>query len=395
MASSYYIQYHNADNLGRYPSDDLDFNTEIDSLIIDNSVKYQSWIYTSKKSIENSIEDYCFLIVGKTEMVKKYYLWSYFRIEDFEIDDNKEYNVFGYGYNFEHPILLNDLEGFNDFKHYCGNFGLGFQNIEKHAFCEKLRSFSSESYILDNIVDIEFPSTQQYQDVISKALSPTQVETLQTLFYFPNSSATAKELAKALNYKSYHAANRQVGQIGKVISQNTGIIPPPYKGKKGDQPAYFFLVGEYYKDTGWEMWEELRQALINLKLVEIDTAQSIERLPTEVLQFEETKLLKEGKVVQVTVNRYERNEEARQKCIEHYGVKCFACGFDFGRTYGDIAKGFIHVHHLIPLAEIKEQYDVDPIKDLVPLCPNCHSVIHLRKPAMTIEQLKGILVKGK
>ncbi|MFT3748197.1 MAG: hypothetical protein QM768_07765 [Agriterribacter sp.] len=366
----------------------------VDELTFDSSVKYNSWIYTRKETVEKAVGHYCFLIVGKTEKIKRYYLWSFFKIKEYEIDNNGNYTVYGHGYDFEHPIFLNELDKFNDFKNYCGNFGIGFQNIDKHSFCGTLSSFSSESYILENSKSILFPSTQQYQDVISKFLSKKQIEILQTLYYFPNSSATAKELAKALNYESYHAANRQVGQIGKVISQSTGIIPPTYQRENGKQPAYFLLIGEYYKDTGWKMWDELQQALKNLNLVSIDTDNSNERLPTETFQFDEKELFKEGKVVQVFVNRYERNQKARQECIRHYGDKCFACGFDFGATYGDIAKGFIHVHHLTQLADISEEYSIDPINDLAPLCANCHSVIHLTKPAMTIEELKKLLKKS-
>lgn len=54
---------------------------------------------------------------------------------------------------------------------------------------------------------MQIPSNQQYQDIIAQYFSPKQIEILQTLYYFPSSSATAKELAKALNYVSYHAAN--------------------------------------------------------------------------------------------------------------------------------------------------------------------------------------------
>jgi len=144
------------------------------------------------------------------------------------------------------------------------------------------------------------------------------------------------------------------------------------------------------------MWEELQEALENLHLVSIDEESSIERLPTETPQFEDSQLFKEGKVVQVFVNRYERNHQARQECVRHYGDKCFVCGFDFGETYGEIANGFIHVHHRTQLSEINEEYNVNPIEDLIPLCPNCHSVIHLTKPALTIEELKNILkVSGR
>ena len=84
----------------------------------------------------------------------------------------------------------------------------------------------------------------------------------------------------------------------------------------------------------------------------------------------------EGAVMNVKVNKYERNPEARKKCIEKHGCRCVICGFDFEQTYGIIGKGFIHVHHLIPISSIKKEYVVDPEKDLIPVCPNCHSMLH-------------------
>ena len=51
----------------------------------------------------------------------------------------------------------------------------------------------------------------------------------------------------------------------------------------------------------------------------------------------------------------------------------------------------IHVHHLRELASLGEEYEVDPIKDLRPVCPNCHAILHTSSPAMTITQLRKIL----
>ena len=95
----------------------------------------------------------------------------------------------------------------------------------------------------------------------------------------------------------------------------------------------------------------------------------------------------EGAVSQVTVNAYERNSAARQACVKHHGMSCAVCGFNFGATYGEIGAGFIHVHHLKPLASIKEGYDVDPINDLRPVCPNCHAMLHRRAPPFSVEKL--------
>jgi 5-methylcytosine-specific restriction protein A len=99
----------------------------------------------------------------------------------------------------------------------------------------------------------------------------------------------------------------------------------------------------------------------------------------------------EGAMKQIAVNVYERNPEARRKCLEHYGYECHICDFSFERVYGEIGKNFIHVHHLKPLSEIGSKYKVDPIKDLRPICPNCHAIVHKRNPPYSIEDMREIL----
>ena len=111
-------------------------------------------------------------------------------------------------------------------------------------------------------------------------------------------------------------------------------------------------------------------------------------------EVNETKELREGKVRGVFVNIYERNPVARAQCIEHYGCYCFVCGFDFLSVYGDIGRDFIHVHHEKELSSIGEEYVINPIHDLKPVCPNCHAMIHRRKPAYGVLELKEHLTKS-
>ena len=101
--------------------------------------------------------------------------------------------------------------------------------------------------------------------------------------------------------------------------------------------------------------------------------------------------LYEGAKKQITVNSYERNSQARKECIEHYGYKCQICDFDFENNFGNIGKGFIHVHHIKPLSEIDEKYKINPIEDLRPVCPNCHAMLHKRKPAYSIKEIKDLI----
>lgn len=101
----------------------------------------------------------------------------------------------------------------------------------------------------------------------------------------------------------------------------------------------------------------------------------------------------EGTSQQIAVNIYERNPKARSACIEHYGAKCIICGFSFQEKYGDIGKDFIHVHHIKPLGEIGAEYKVDPINDLCPVCPNCHAMLHRRKPTFSVNELRSKIKK--
>lgn len=96
----------------------------------------------------------------------------------------------------------------------------------------------------------------------------------------------------------------------------------------------------------------------------------------------------EGAATQVVVNRYERDRNARQKALAHHGCQCKVCGLDMSKIYGEIGNGFIHIHHLIPLSAIKEDYHLDPINDLIPVCPNCHAMLHRHNPPLTPEELK-------
>ena len=78
--------------------------------------------------------------------------------------------------------------------------------------------------------------------------------------------------------------------------------------------------------------------------------------------------LPEGAKTQDEVNRYERNRFNRAACIEIHGDSCKACEFNFGNIYGGLGKGFIHVHHVTPISTIGENYQINPVTDLVPLC---------------------------
>ncbi|MCW5554000.1 MAG: HNH endonuclease [Verrucomicrobiae bacterium] len=123
-------------------------------------------------------------------------------------------------------------------------------------------------------------------------------------------------------------------------------------------------------------------------VLELDGFASADSHPEEIAQ---PSLYFEGATRTIAINAYERNAAAREACVAHYGANCAVCGFNFGDTYGKIANGFIHVHHLIPLASVKKGYQINPIKDLRPVCPNCHAVLHMQTPPFAIQELTAII----
>nr|WP_255552472.1 HNH endonuclease [Maritimibacter dapengensis] len=103
--------------------------------------------------------------------------------------------------------------------------------------------------------------------------------------------------------------------------------------------------------------------------------------------------LLEGSRRTVSVSAVERNSAARALCLEHYGLDCQVCGMNFGETFGELGEGFIHVHHVSPLSETRAERRVDPIEDLVPVCPNCHAMLHREVPPLSVNDLRSILNK--
>ena len=139
-------------------------------------------------------------------------------------------------------------------------------------------------------------------------------------------------------------------------------------------------------DSGWSDKKNVTDETANLLLRYLDIE------PSEVSPVE--KFL-EGAVRQVLVNSYERNRRAKKLCVAHYGCSCALCDFNFGSVYGQLADGFIHVHHIRPLSEIGREYLLDPIEDLRPVCPNCHAVLHLGGKLRSLDEVRQLLRQQK
>lgn len=102
----------------------------------------------------------------------------------------------------------------------------------------------------------------------------------------------------------------------------------------------------------------------------------------------------EGALRTLKVDRYERDRRNRAAAVAVHGSSCFACGLDMGTRYGEVAEGFIEIHHVTPVSQIGEAHVIDPARDLVPLCPNCHAVAHRRNPPLSVDEIRALLQRG-
>jgi 5-methylcytosine-specific restriction enzyme A len=228
----------------------------------------------------------------------------------------------------------------------------------------------------------QVPSPADYKRALESLapLAPSYLAMLQFHYRQPERTARGLEVGEAAGFQNNPGgtANLHYGRLAKLVGTFLGWRP---KGK-----VNLYVLATFKRPDGhwrWIMRREIAQALEGLGWV----GPSVELLPGEM---PERTRFREGAVYRVAVTAYERNPEARRACLAHYGASCVVCGFNFKTTY-ELEEDFIHVHHVRMLAEIGEEYTIDPVKDLRPVCANCHSVIHLKTPPYGIEELKAMI----
>lgn len=198
--------------------------------------------------------------------------------------------------------------------------------------------------------------------------------------------------------KSFFCPSRFVGYSSCTAAKHIAF---PYKNGSRTTPRIDHILGVHSTDA--EAEEKYRELCSQLGIepsnkdrrywsVNVDQASLRSDLHSGQSGFpDEMAGYVEGATKKVYVNAYERNREARDTCLKHYGVKCIVCKFDFEEKYGPIGKSFIHVHHLKPISRQSGEHSVNPVTDLRPVCPNCHAMLHHSDPPYTIEELTEII----
>lgn len=99
----------------------------------------------------------------------------------------------------------------------------------------------------------------------------------------------------------------------------------------------------------------------------------------------------EGRKMRVEINRYERSRKNRAACINIFGDSCQVCNVSFLKKYGNLGRGYIEVHHRTPVSLMGAEYALSPELDLIPVCSNCHRMMHREWPPIPPERLREIV----
>lgn len=224
----------------------------------------------------------------------------------------------------------------------------------------------------------------KYLEYLQEAINLKNTSDLWPIFYFEVDEPSAKDYRfKGLAFlnKVERVKNQGIENLKCTFSiDNTETINRKWlRDLKIDNPNSMYTP---------EIWSKYLNNIANNsvskylnKAVEFETKSIEEEL--------ENFYVSEGKKVITYGTRYERNPKLREKAIQIHGNSCQVCQFSFEKTYGEIGKGFIEVHHIKPLYMTNGEQEVNPVTDLIPVCPNCHRMIHRKKSeVLSIEELK-------
>jgi len=159
---------------------------------------------------------------------------------------------------------------------------------------------------------------------------------------------------------------------------------------EGDYWAIFY---EFYNNQG-----KLRELAHEIKAIAKDPI-----LVSKVAQVEddenyELDTVKEGQVLYKLHKVRERDKtiiaEKKKSVLKANGkLECEACGFNFENKYGEIGKGFIECHDIVPLSKFDGSKETK-LKDLALVCSNCHRMLHRDISVLNIDEFKLKVIKS-
>jgi 5-methylcytosine-specific restriction protein A len=200
-------------------------------------------------------------------------------------------------------------------------------------------------------------------------------------------SATLGKLGRRLGVTSDDKFRNANGVYMKAM--NFRRLDPLYK----ERGAAGLSRGGKLEEVIWLEFAERPEALAAASaqiLAALETDADLEAIEPEIEDAAEGRLL-------TRLHRYrERNRDIvtkrKAQAIKEEGeLRCEACGFSYVDRYGERGSSFIECHHVIPVSEMAPEAKT-MASDLALVCANCHRMIHAKRPWLTIEELKAIII---
>lgn len=220
-------------------------------------------------------------------------------------------------------------------------------------------------------------------------LPPFPFAVLTAMHRAPQHTLSAGQIGRQLAVSHVVTVNGAVSQVAFAVLGAMGlapdeavrIFPRPWRVLAVEGPAGIV------KGFPWRLRPEVIEALDKISANGLNSVQSDEIAAQAPLT--------EGGLTTTSGLRARRANGAREACLAAYDPPvCQVCAIDFARTYGPAFADCLHVHHLNPMREAVEARDVDPTLDLVPVCPNCHAVIHAGGGVRSIQEVRALLLTG-
>ncbi|MEE1130224.1 MAG: HNH endonuclease [Caryophanon sp.] len=211
-----------------------------------------------------------------------------------------------------------------------------------------------------------------------------------------------KDIAPYFNLDDTIQSKRPITLLYNDVAYEAMLYIDPKKRFKLSWKKDFAKRLEYKFSTFVRLYEEdkkeeiatLQAPLLRFKTNEEPNTYEVEMLNVNI--EEEQAVFEEGRPMHYFITRYERLSVVREAALELHGYDCAACRFNFEKTYGELGKHFIEIHHVNPLSRVKEKHEINPATDVVPLCANCHRMVHRQSShVLTIEELQRILEQTK
>jgi 5-methylcytosine-specific restriction protein A len=230
--------------------------------------------------------------------------------------------------------------------------------------------------------------------------TPSRIQVEAELESYARELLSDMSVAQENDYFVWDAITEQSSKEGfEILLEINGHYATSPRNEDNDPWHGFALEVRKRIDRNCDPFERWNQTL---KVAETCAALVMSLLPLEEIQASDDFLGDEAMLAELgevegaktlrMINSYERSRKNRSACISIYGMACFVCEIDFAAKYGARGQGYIEVHHREPVSMMNSPRALSPRDDLVPVCSNCHRMLHRTWPPASPEELKEVLI---